>query len=182
LASIRDGGDFNNVALDGIGSWIRATANDPDERLRAYAFRALANYTFGYFPDSVRDAEKALEYVGAINNANIKAGVKMNLAYFMAEEFYHSPSASTLDTKYARVHELMSDAGSLLPEHQNAFEDTRGAIEIAFGKSEELVRAGLHRCYAARSKVAQKTPEWAAADAFYRLHEHRACHRLLEWE
>jgi hypothetical protein len=73
LASLRDGGELNNDALDAIGAWIRSTTNDRRKTVHAYAFRALANYTFGFFPEAVHEAEIALQHAEA-ENENILKG------------------------------------------------------------------------------------------------------------
>lgn len=182
LASLRDGGELNNSALDAIDKWIVSTSDDHREKVRACAFRAFANYTFGYFSEAVHDSEIALQRAEEEKDNNLAAGVKMNLAYFIAEEFYQNPSGHSRETDYARVKTLLSDAESVFTGNPRAFEDTRGAIKIAFGENEEQIRDGLSLCCAARSKVELGTHERPAADAFYRLHEHRACHRLLQWE
>jgi hypothetical protein len=180
LASLREGGDLNNVALDAIDQLINSQANHSSETVRALLFRALANYTFGRFSEAVRSAEAALQYATKENVLMGKA--KMNLAYFIAEDFYNNSSVRDREKAYARATILLSEAEATYTGNQRAkFDDTRGAVAIAFGINEQEVRNGLALCHHALS-AATGSPEWEAAYAYYRLHEHRACRRYVEWE
>jgi hypothetical protein len=106
----------------------------------------------------------------------------MSLAYFIAEEFYHSPAARFRVKTYNRAKKLLCEAKSSFTRDLRAqFDDTCGAVAITFGQKEPEIRRGLHLCHQALV-AAKGTPDREAAEAFYRLHEHRACHKLLAWE
>jgi hypothetical protein len=74
----------------------------------------------------------------------------MSLAYFIAEEFYHSPAARFRVKTYKRAKKLLCEAKSSFTRDLRAqFDDTCGAVAITFGQKEPEIRRGLHLCHQA---------------------------------
>lgn len=65
----------------------------------------------------------------------------MSLAYFIAEEFYHSPAARFRVKTYKRAKKLLCEAKSSFTRDLRAqFDDTCGAVAITFGQKEPEIR------------------------------------------
>ena len=179
LASVPAASDLNNLALDAIEAWI-GSKTEGEDKVRALGSRALANYTFARFTDAVRYQEVALEY--ASRNSLPVHERKNTLAYFIAEDFYHNPDKHEAEEKFARAKKLISEAEPDYPgDERSIIMDTQGAVAIAFGNEAEI-RDGLRLCQQALDLAAPGSPDRAVAEAYYRLHEQRACRRLLGWE
>src|SRR5919106_5284267 len=145
---------------------------------------SLANYVFGDFAKAVGDAEKALNYCEDQRLSSFVVTAKMNLGYFIAEAHFHDRRHFGLEHAL-RAKKLIQEALANVPAEKKAkYLDTYGAVEIACGETEAEIRAGLASCQEALSlaRVNHRDSPLVlrVAEAFYKLHEHRAFRRLID--
>jgi ppGpp synthetase/RelA/SpoT-type nucleotidyltranferase len=185
IVSLRESGDLNSLALDAIDELIDS-AEDGQKKIDGMTLRALAYFTFGNLESSVSSGRSALQYASEQKLKNPgeqkqkMARLKMNLAYFLAEDFHSRRGMESSDVPRDEALKLVRDAWvDVEPEFMARFLDTKGAVEIVCGKDAEEIKAGIEDCRKAFSSV--KNPaEKATAQAYLKLHERRAFLRLLE--
>lgn len=178
LAGLRDSGDTDAIAKTAINKWVQQAADGP-AKAASLAFRSVADYTLGFFEDAVIHAREALKY--AASKKLKTAALKMNLAYFLAEERFQNPSKSAGEQAETEIRDLIRGIGKPKSKAaQISFMDSRGAILIAIASTPDEVREGIDLCRKAHL-AGQSDPETKPLfDAYFSLHESRGLRRLLE--
>jgi ppGpp synthetase/RelA/SpoT-type nucleotidyltranferase len=181
LASIHEAQDLTKIAREAIEDWIKVS--EPGEaKAGALNFKMMAKYLFGDFEGAVSDARKALAYCK--KNALPVETVKSNLAYFLAEYYFHRQHRLDEMRRKEIVDELEKLADELKAadgEKDSATLSTLGWVAIAIGKDAPEVRKGIEMCQRALHLLDSKDPHYSARKAYYHLHEERAFQRILDW-
>jgi ppGpp synthetase/RelA/SpoT-type nucleotidyltranferase len=187
-ATSRPNRDKNDWALGIIDNWINSIEKDGD-RFKALMFRSIANMALGEYEESIAHGREVLQLAKASKDPQLLTQAITNLAYFLAEGYYHrifdeSLGGGKIDRAYSEDRrmealKLIKTVDPTDPLGKIAVLDTKGAVLIACGRSEGDVRRGMTLCNQAAA-LARGTVYAARTLAFHALHERRAFRRLLE--
>jgi len=166
LAIIREGHVLDEYALEFIDRYIDQASDDRDKS-EAHIFKSLILSTFGN-RGAVEEAEKALQYGESSGDEKLINDAKENIAYFIAE--FEQVNRETLARNYSEeVYKVDPSAENL---------ETKGYVQITFGKSPEEVLKGLKLCKQALNKSKENKK---MIELFLRIDEHRVLERLWEF-
>ena len=98
------------MALGAVDEWIGASSNK-DERTSAVSFLGLANYILGHI-DAAIDAGRDDVKLSKRASASI-AIAKMNLAYYLAEKYYISPSGRNNKALFSEIKRLLTEVSKI---------------------------------------------------------------------
>lgn len=180
LASFRKDRDFDQMALGAVDEWIGASSNK-DERTSAVSFLGLANYILGHIDEAI-DAGRDDVKLSKRASASI-AIAKMNLAYYLAEKYYISPSGRNNKALFSEIKRLLTEVSKIRVDKKNiqlaaSLKDSQGAIQIMTAASIPEIYKGLNFCDEARILV-KGTEGEKVFNAYYNLHERRANNRVM---
>jgi tetratricopeptide (TPR) repeat protein len=180
LASIHETQDLTKIARETIREWIKASS-DGAERSAAFVFRAMARYLFGDFEEAITAAKEALAYAEAHHLPTVSA--KGNVAYFLAEHYFHKEhrldktQRTAIRKELAALSRFLKSTGRT----ETALLDNLGWVIIATGRTPHQIRLGLGLCHRALESVMRSDPLYPSRKAYSQLHEERAFQRLLDW-
>lgn len=191
--------EFFDLALGRIDAWFLASRED-EEKYDALIFKALAHYCFGQILQAIFQSKEAFRKYKiplregesdqkVILRRNLKKFAAMtSLAYYYAEIAGSDPATKLRARQEAeRLVDEMRPLAKEFGSHQLInllfFEDTRGAIKIAFAESVEDVQEGLGICKEAHATVKEDFPAYKLLFSEYLdLHERRAFQRIFDLE
>lgn len=182
-------GDRDDFALDLADEWISEIADHAILR-DAIAFKSCVAMSLGEYEESIRCGRKVLDEAIAQGTEESILSAKLNLAYFLAEAYYHrafdEPTGAgvvdrtSTDACADEAMTIVTDLVGGIDEDAIRVEllDTIGAVMIACSGEEGVIRNGLEKCNRAL-KAAEGSGIEKSVKSFFDLHERRAFRKIL---
>lgn len=165
-----------------VARWKQSSSGEKD-LAAAYHFEGLILYCFGQLERAISQAEEAVKLCRSNLDVKISderyslASAMSGLAYYFAE-LEGTSAAERLDAEH-QARSLIADARKL-EEGRPEFLDTEGYVEIAFGKTEAEIEAGLGKCERSWREL-RETSSANVSDLFFKIHKRTAYRRLLQF-